>query len=646
LADAATSTNVAGKTVVVTSPQVVTTAIVWPTDRTLEFKTGGYVTFTGAGALTGLKEVRPQWFGAKGDGTTNDTAAIKAALAAGAVVDFGSDSYRIARTTGTNDRWGLNVIKSGQILRGTGATFRRFNTDISTYALAYPLILIGTPDSNTASATEHVTIEGDITFIGEDVRHNSAGDSMHDGRYAIELKNTKYSTIGSGVKFTKIDSSAIYYQKPGEYDYANSTEYNTTKNYVALIKDCRFLATPHSVVGRALIHAVSIDASVDGFKSRNNYFEWCDDAISGGTTYDEYSDNEDNVYASGTVMGNLRRSGRGWSIQGDQIFNSSEHALYLGGMDMVVDVNIWTDKPAICLGDVKIYGRNVKLSGTVAGGTGSALEIYMTATDVTSTMALSSMGDSFGGMVDIATAGGSGLSFFITSRPWFRSFRPMNNIDIGGTLTLSPAAQTNISAVRIYTAASDANFPEGQIRGVKISAQIKNHRVGVFLYGNLARNILINGSTFEAKAFTSSGFNGSTGLNTRAAVMVHSSNTYTLEHVEFSNNIVNGSEYLFATDDGAGTSVYIPKISNNNRLDYIKNFTTTDMRLPDHLASFTGNQGDYFLDRTRWIGPFAMGNKLGDVTGTINSYKKFNIEYNGTNVLFYTDDSGTTKQLN
>jgi hypothetical protein len=84
LSQAATAADTAGRTVVVTTPQVVTTPIVWPKDRELKFERGGVVTFSGAGALTGLPTSNPMWFGAKNDmtsATATTTAFNKAALA-------------------------------------------------------------------------------------------------------------------------------------------------------------------------------------------------------------------------------------------------------------------------------------------------------------------------------------------------------------------------------------------------------------------------------------------------------------------------------------------------------------------------------------------------------------------------------------
>jgi hypothetical protein len=67
LAAAATAADAAGKTVLVTSPQIITTAIPWPTDRVLKFTKGGYITFSSSGSLTGLSESEPEHFG--GDAT-------------------------------------------------------------------------------------------------------------------------------------------------------------------------------------------------------------------------------------------------------------------------------------------------------------------------------------------------------------------------------------------------------------------------------------------------------------------------------------------------------------------------------------------------------------------------------------------------
>lgn len=118
LSQAATAADTAGKTVVVTSPQVVTTAIAWPLDRELTFSRSGYITFTGSGALTGLKESRPEWFGTNATpGTTDMLTAIRAAVAStsGRVL-FQPDIYYVSGE-GNRNTDGIE-FKSNLVLQG------------------------------------------------------------------------------------------------------------------------------------------------------------------------------------------------------------------------------------------------------------------------------------------------------------------------------------------------------------------------------------------------------------------------------------------------------------------------------------------------------------------------------------------------
>ena len=97
-------------------------------------------------------------------------------------------------------------------------------------------------------------------------------------------------------------------------------------------------------------------------------------------------------------------------------------------------------------------------------------------------------------------------------------------------------------------------------------------------------------------------------------------------------------------DDGGGTAVDIPWGITNNYLFAIKNFKTSDMRAPVQYNAFRDNTGYNFLDRTGWVGGFSLNNSLG-TTVSSDTEKKYNLAYNGVNVVFYTDDSGTTITL-
>ena len=126
-----TSADCAGKTVVVTSALTAAQSNItaaWPADRALEVKMGGSIgntvaftingsfsaalskVFSGTGLVTfgavTIKEVYPQWWGAKGDGVADDTVAIRSLLSSlngstsliNLQVHFTSGTYKISST--------------------------------------------------------------------------------------------------------------------------------------------------------------------------------------------------------------------------------------------------------------------------------------------------------------------------------------------------------------------------------------------------------------------------------------------------------------------------------------------------------------------------------------------------------------------
>jgi polygalacturonase len=592
-------------------------------------------------------------YGATGDGVTNDTAAIQAAIEAapsGGVIYFPPGTYRIARTTGTNDRWGLKVVASNLTLLGNGATLRRFNTDISTYALAYPILFVGTPDNNSAAATENISIEG-LTFEGENVQHALSGNAPMDYRCAIMFKNSSGTTI-NGCTFTKIDSSAIYYQQPAVYNYVNSAYFNTTKNYDSTVVASKFYAESHAVAGRALIHTIGAQG-VDKLVVDACYFEWCDDVLDGEGTYETLTQAETSTWTpsySGWTLGAVKRCGRDWAFSSNVVYNSSEHAVYASGCNVVITGNvIRTDTPSICLGDIRVRSVGGVISGNTVvagqGGTCIAVREYSTNIAVTGNICSADSAVVEGGVIQIQ---GDGLTTYIDNRPWFSQYYIMENIVVSGNSLALPedaSSALNHVGIRIFTSETDANYPEGQIRNITISGNaIKNHRHGVYILGVLQRNVVIEGNTFDAKPFVSAGFTAGTTLDTETTLLVKSASTNACSFVQFRDNTVNGSNYLFGTSDGAGTSVAIPWGITNNYLYAIKNFKTSDMLSPVQYNTFRDNTGYHFLDRTGWVGAYSLNNSLGTSAST-NTERKYNLAYNGTNVIFFTDDSGTTITL-
>lgn len=591
-------------------------------------------------------------FGATGNGSSNDTGAVQAAIdslgAAGGTVYFPPGTYRIARTLGIDDRWGLKITGSNVTLLGNNATLRRFDTNITNILTSYPILFLGTPDSNTAAPTRNIKIKN-LNFQGEDTRHSTSGNVLQDYRYAIWFRNTDTTEI-TDCTFTNIDSGALSYMGPYSYSYRTTSFVNTTKNYRSRITNCNFVAQPHTVPTRALLHAINW-GGLDFGHLDSCYFEWCDDCVAGEGSYNRPTDTEDDTWTPTNpawTLGPVKRCGRSWVCTNNRCYNSSEHAFYPAAMDVVVSNNhIWTDEPTICTGDqIKIRSRNAVVSGNIVSNFRSGgISVNEPAYNVSITgNTVNLEGTAYtGGAFDINS---DTLSQYVTARPWFQTFDPMSNIVFdGNVIVMDPGAQSASgqqgAAVRIYTASSDANFPEGQITNVKISNNVfKNHNIGVFLIGPLMRAIDVTGNTFVAKDFQTSGFSSGTTLNTHSVITAFTGSlTSVLTNMTFNNNKVWGATYLVATHLGTGTagSYAMPNGMQNNSLNYVKNLKGSDVAGVEAITRFTGNVGQFFLDRT-W-GGYGLENSLSAATGG-NSSLRYVSQYDGTTIRFYTDDSG------
>ena len=656
-------------------------------------------------------------FGATGDGTTDDTVAVQAAidsLPLGGTVNFPAGTYRIARTVGVNDSWGIKVTASNITLMGNDAYLRRYDTDISTYALSYPILFVGTPDSNGASQTINFTADS-MKFIGENTQHAVSGSAISDKRNAIEFKNTDSTTVRN-CQFTSTDSAAIFYQYPVMRDYANSVHYNTTKNYNSEITNCRFYANAHADVGRALIHLLGC-TGVDEIIIDSNYFEWCDVVLDGEGTYSWLNQLESDLYTPTVdpawTLGAVKRTGKDWLFSNNIVVNASEHAVYAAGMNATISGNTFrAENSTVCLGDIKIRSIGAVVTGnsitTGANGGGVSVATPSYHVSITGNIIYSDSTTIEGGVISIDS---NDLSSYIGARAWLTGYQAMENITISGNSVRLPASNTALNAatykgtwdadtntptlasgvgaqgdyysvsvagttnlngianwsfgdwavfnaseweittninnvgIRIYTSTSDANFPEGQLRNVTISSNdIKNHRHGVYVIGVLARNIVIEGNTFDAKPYTSSGFSAATAMNTETSLVIYKTSTTAAQNIVFRDNFVSGSNYLFATNDSGGSFVDIPWGITSNYLYAIKNFKTTDMRSPVAYNAFRDNTGYHFLNRSDWLGPNSLNNSLG-TSESSNTELKYNLAYNGTNIIFYIDDDGTTITL-
>jgi hypothetical protein len=596
-------------------------------------------------------------FGATGDGSTNDTVAIQAALdsaTAGGVVYFPPGQYRIARNIGTNDRWGVKVTNSNVTIKGDQAYFRRFNTDISTYALSYPLLFVGVPDSNVAAQTQNVTVDG-VSFIGENVRHNVPGAGIFDFRTAIIFKNTENTSV-LNCSFTKVDSSAICYEQIAAFDYVNNVYYNTTKNYKSKISGCTFIAEPHAVPGRAQLHCINADG-IDGLVIDSNCFEWTDVALSGETTYDTADQPETATFtytspASRNALGAVKRQTRDIVFSNNNCYNCSEHPAYPAMVSVVISGNTFTtDTPLICnTAPIQLRCRGVTVTGNTVIGYSNFIAITTPSSQVAvsgNSYYANDIEDKEGGAIQIQSAG---LASYITNRSPYLTMIPMGDILITGNAIVGPRTVVPTGALyqnglRVFTDTFDAtNFPDGQIININISGNsFKYFQNYLYFVDDQYKNMIVNGNNFTAKPFIKTGFDGSTTMLTKVVILLNGAATTEARYTTFTNNNVDGAATLIRSRTGSLTAntLYPPEQFSNNRLDYIQITKTSDVRSFDALTNFRGNVSFMYLDRT-----FSDAMLFNALYAAPQGERKFNMFYESPGVgpselRFYTDDAGT-----
>lgn len=127
-------------------------------------------------------------FGAKGDSTTDDTAAIQAALDAASTrgisaVLFPTGTYKVSATTADNNFFAALTVHSGQRLLFDAATFQLTANGYDFYAVL------------NIHNVNNVTVEGGLTIIGDRESHTATtGESGH-GIRIVNSHNVHVSDV-------------------------------------------------------------------------------------------------------------------------------------------------------------------------------------------------------------------------------------------------------------------------------------------------------------------------------------------------------------------------------------------------------------------------------------------------------------------
>lgn len=165
--------------------------------------------FTGTGAVAGLKEPRPEWFGSVGDGTADDSTAITKALASADVVTFGSKTYALANVTVPDNK----VIKTA----GETTVFKKYANGYIFSLGRHSEIHGGTFDGNASGGKtgQSIVIATGITsptwslqgqqFIEGARFYNSEGYHI-----AYTVANTGFASKLVRCKFLTMPTNAAY----------------------------------------------------------------------------------------------------------------------------------------------------------------------------------------------------------------------------------------------------------------------------------------------------------------------------------------------------------------------------------------------------------------------------------------------------
>ena len=228
--------------------------------------------------------------------------------------------------------------------------------------------------------------------------------------------------------------------------------YNTTKSYNSKFIDNSCIANAHAVFGRGIIHAI-VWAGVDFCEVSRNYFEWCDDCVAGEGTYSLPTQIETDTWVSS--IGAVKRSGRGWKFNNNNIYNSSEHAVYAAGIDVdICDNYFYTDTPTICAYEmVKIRSRNVQVTGNVFANYALPIAVVIPSFEVNvvgNTIYAPETVASLSSAAVIAIDS-NGLENYYPPRPWFNTTDVMSNINVSSNTIQFPATAASAESAFVLS---------------------------------------------------------------------------------------------------------------------------------------------------------------------------------------------------
>jgi len=373
LSAAATDPANAGKTIVVTTALTaiqsnISSATVhsWPSDRTLDVKTGGSINPTTK--FTGLKEARPEWFGALPDGSTDCAPGMTKAIIAVA----GGGTLRLSAGTYLLDSiqegtYYLVKSKSGASVIGEGAS---------------SIIRVGdgirTTSTGVAVLYNHTEPISDVTYSNFTVDFNGANNLFVTG-YGI---SANVNRMGASAGGSNINVSGMTFKNAGGHHSlwfdGGFTNVNITNN---IFSECG-----QSIAGNEVTDHSSIYADSNGLVITNNQFT--------NSGQDEVATAIEIHGGNITCAGNtIAKYSHGINVAGDQE-TSSGITITGNVMNFVTrGVVIWAQS-AYTVNDLVISGNRISVydneeAGVYPPGGGILSVGYDTSTETSSNWTIS-----------------------------------------------------------------------------------------------------------------------------------------------------------------------------------------------------------------------------------------------------------------
>ena len=614
---------------------------------------GHIATGTGAVARTTQSKLRdvvtPLDFGAVGDGSTDDSAAFYAALAA----SVGKNLDGLGKTYKINTQY--NASGSGYHLRnmtldyssapnfaiGTAETLLSFN---GTQGTAVTLT------ANTAAGSATITVGSTATFAANQYAYLGSNGVFTSG-----------TTVGQIVKIKSVDSGTqLTLYNPVLYAYNTANTASISPLTVAsdiLLQDVKFLgalANQQAALTFNYCENVRVDAcTFNNFDYAGVQFARCINSSVANSTFRI-------IQGTGAVGVNIATASSNINVTGNYFEASTRGIVSSSGTGVNIAININNNVMA-GVSEYPIFFHGSNDFANIVGNTIESPNAYTSFQDGIAVYGLNAIiskniivGTHRYGII-VGPTGGVGSASYVVSGNQLRSISNTSNTDIGiylyNTATIpvdSCVIADNLidgaQEIHIHITASSAN-----IRNLSITGNMTNDNAASYalilqaISTNTITDFVIQGNSFKS-------------ANTYSNVYILGNSSGRISDGVISNNIIRGGTFGVALDytdriivDSNSIVGFVTRpysVTVNNTAPRLDRYEKLAVALA--AASYTVGESDYYIyanyagtvtltlpDATKWAGRELL----------IKTYTANYINSSASNVAEYTSVSANTAQI-